>query len=209
MSSACRIRAAASRVRPGTQGYDAQAAELVARYEGISFDDGHNGIVDLVPPSPCRVLDIGAGSGRDAAWFSARGDTVTAVEPTKGMRERGQALHPSPRIEWIDDGLPDLQRLRGQTFDLVWISAVWFHLTAMERAEAMPAVAALVGDGGALMISLRHAPPAEGRRMFEVGAEDTIAQAIAAGLTCVRYINVESARVAGMRWDRLWFRRAA
>lgn len=207
MLSACRIRAGNS-VRPSTQGYHEQAAELVARYEGISFEDGHNGILDLVPPSPCRVLDIGAGSGRDAAWFAERGDSVTAVEPTAEMRERGQALHPSPRIEWIDDGLPDLQRVRGRAFDLVWISAVWFHLTSEERAEAMPVVAALVGDGGALMISLRHAPAAPGRRMFEVGAEETEALAAAAGLACVRSINVESERMPEMRWDRLWFKRA-
>ena len=186
-----------------------QAPELVARYESISFEDGNNGVLDLVPPSPCRVLDIGAGSGRDAAWFAAHGHAVTAVEPTKEMRVRGQALHVSPHIEWIDDGLPDLQRVRGRTFDLIWISAVWFHLTAAERAEAMPVVAALVGDGGALMISLRHAPPAPGRRMFEVSAEEPIAHAAAAGLTCVRNINVEPARTAGMRWDWLWFIRAA
>ena len=196
-------------MRPSTQGYDAQAPELVARYESISFEDAHDGILDLVPPSPCRVLDIGAGSGRDAAWFAARGDAVTAVEPTRGMRERGQALHASPRIEWIDDGLPELQRVRGRAFDLVWISAVWFHLTDTERAEAMPVVAALVGDGGALMISLRHAPPAPGRRMFEVDAEEPTAQAAAAGLTCVRSSSIESPREPGKRWDRLWFRRAA
>jgi SAM-dependent methyltransferase len=195
-------------VRPGTQGYDAQAPELVPRYESASFEDVHAGIVDLVPPSPCRVLDIGAGSGRDAAWFAARGDVVTAVEPTRGMRERGQAAHPSPRIEWIDDGLPDLQRVRGRTFDLVWISAVWFHLTAEERAEAMPVVAALVGDGGALMLSLRHAPPAPGRRMFEVNAEEPVAQAEATGLLCVRNVNAASRLEADKHWDRLWFRRA-
>lgn len=195
-------------MRPSTQGYAEQAPELVARYEAISFEDGHHGILDLVPPSPCRVLDIGAGSGRDAAWFAERGDRVTAVEPTAEMRERGQTLHPSPRIEWIEDGLPDLQRVRGRTFDLVWISAVWFHLTAEERAEAMRVVAALVGDGGTLMISLRHAPPAPGRRMFEVGPAETEALAAAAGLACVRSINVESERVPGMHWDRLWFKRA-
>ena len=195
-------------MRSSTQGYDAQAPELVARYESFSFEDAHAGILDLVPPAPCRVLDIGAGSGRDAAWFAARGDAVTAVEPTRGMRERGQALHASPRIEWIDDGLPELRRVRGRTFDLVWISAVWFHLTDTERAEAMPVVAALLGDGGSLMISLRHAPAAPGRRMFEVDAEEPIAQAAAAGLTCVRNSRIESPLEPGKRWDRLWFRRA-
>lgn len=50
---------------PGTAGYGAHAAALADPYESITFEEVH------------RVLDIGAGSGRDAAALAQQGHTVT------------------------------------------------------------------------------------------------------------------------------------
>jgi ubiquinone/menaquinone biosynthesis C-methylase UbiE len=43
------------------------------RYESISFADHHRLVMHLIPTAPSRVLDIGAGTGRDAAGFAALG----------------------------------------------------------------------------------------------------------------------------------------
>jgi protein-L-isoaspartate O-methyltransferase len=51
----------------------------------------------LLSDATGTVLDVGAGSGRDAAWFAARGHDVVAVEPTSAMRSEGQHRHPDPR----------------------------------------------------------------------------------------------------------------
>jgi hypothetical protein len=73
----------------------------------------------------------------------------------------------------------------------------------------MPAVASLVAPGGVLMLSLRHGPVPEGRRMFEVTAEETIALAAREGLTCL--VNAVTASTqasnANVTWSRLAFRR--
>ncbi len=173
----------------------------------MGFEGAHFRVAHLIPPAPLDVLDIGAGTGRDAAWFAARGDRVIAVEPTRELREGAMALHPDPRIAWIDDGLPDLASVRGKDFDLVWMSAVWMHFDADERARMMPGVAALVRDGGALMMSLRHGPVPEGRRMFEVSADETIALAADAGLAIVSAEDCPSPYAEGVTWSRLWFGR--
>lgn len=189
---------------PGTQGYSAEAPELLKRYERFGFVEAHHGDVDLVPPAPLDVLDIGAGTGRDAAWFAQRGDRVTAIEPTREMREGGMKLHPEPNIAWIEDNLPDLASVRGRSFDLVWLSAVWMHFDVEERARNMQSVAPLVRPGGTLMITLRHGPVPEGRRMFEVAPEETIALARTHNLTCVR--EGEFGREESYWWTRLWFK---
>jgi 2-polyprenyl-3-methyl-5-hydroxy-6-metoxy-1,4-benzoquinol methylase len=191
----------------GTQGYEQEAPELLRRYEAMSFADAHRGAVfELIPPPGIRVLDIGAGTGRDAAWFAARGDAVTAIEPTRVMREGAMMLHPEPNITWIDDSLPSLHSVREQTFDLIWMSAVWMHFDQGDRARMMPTVAALVTPGGTLMISLRHGPAPKGRQMFEVSAEETQSLARAAGLDCLRTDHIESPYTPGVSWDRLWFK---
>lgn len=172
---------------PGTDGYGAEAATLTTRYESITFEDVHRETLALIPAAPCRVLDIGAGTGRDAAALAQRGHRVTAVEPTMDLRQFGERHHASLPIEWIDDGLPDLFRLadRNGTYDLVYLTAVWMHLDAAERAAAMMRVAALLAPNGLVILSLRHGPVPPGRRMFDVSGEETIALAGLHGLVPV------------------------
>jgi DNA repair protein RadA/Sms len=77
-------------------------------YESLAFEEAHGPILDLLPATPGRVLDVGAGSGRDAAWFAYRGHAVVAVEPSDNMRRQARERHADPRIRWIDDALPGL-----------------------------------------------------------------------------------------------------
>ena len=42
----------------------------VNQYEGLAFADVHRDVLHLFPATPSRVLDIGAGTGRDAAAFA-------------------------------------------------------------------------------------------------------------------------------------------
>lgn len=191
------------------RGYPDEAPELLSRYEEMRFEGAHFAVLDLIAPSPIDVLDIGAGTGRDAAWFAARGDRVIAIEPTDAMRLGAMKLHPAPNITWIDDCLPDLLSVRGRAFDLVWMSAVWMHFDAAERASMMPVVAALVRSGGALMMSLRHGPVPEGRRMFEVSTDETITLAAGAGLTVECAKDFPSSYAEGVTWSRLWFGKAS
>ena len=160
----------------GTEGYAEEAEQLLGRYESITFEVAQGPVLHLIPAAPARILDIGVGTGRDAAALAARGHSVVAAEPTTALRLGGMALHPSPRIEWVDDSLPLLAvlRARGEAFDLAMLTAVWMHLDEEERRAAMPAVASLVRPGGTALMSLRHGPVPRGRRMFDVTAEETV-----------------------------------
>jgi SAM-dependent methyltransferase len=195
----------------GTEGYAEEAEELFRVYESFPAADAHRAVLHLIPTSPGCILDIGSGTGRDAAWFVSMGHRVVAVEPTDAMRIPAMALHPSPQIEWLNDCLPDvaLLRARGERFDVVMLSAVWMHLDAEQRGQAMPNVAALVRPGGVVIMKIRHGPVPEGRRMFEVSAEETIQLARRHGLHPVLNLwtesRQESNRLAGITWTNLAF----
>src|SRR5205823_5706745 len=111
--------AGAAAVTDSTAGYAHEAPNLLERYEKISVEDLHKPFWHLIPKTSSRFVDIGAGTGRDAAAFAAMGHQVVAVEPVDALREGAKTLHPSPRIEWLADGLPALAvlRARGETFD--------------------------------------------------------------------------------------------
>jgi SAM-dependent methyltransferase len=194
----------------GTENYADEAPELLKRYENISFADAHAPVLQLIPSAPCRILDIGAGTGRDAAGLVALGHSVVAVEPTEELRRGAMLLHPSPMIEWLDDSLPGLAavRARKEKFDLVMLTAVWMHLDDGQRQLAMPNVSTLVRNGGIVIMSLRHGPIPPGRRMFEVTAEETIAVAQHSNLFCTLNREAESSlRQPGVSWTRLAFRK--
>jgi protein-L-isoaspartate O-methyltransferase len=195
----------------GTEHYAEEAPDLLQRYETISFAETHRSVMHLLPKDPCHVLDIGAGTGRDAAGFATLGHRVVAVEPTEEMRRGAMALHPSPLIEWLDDSLPDLATVlaRDEPFDVVMLTAVWMHLDEQQRRRAMPNVAALTREGGVMIMTLRHGPVPPGRRMFEVSAEETIGLAQPLGFRCALNRQAESSlRQPGVTWTRLAFRKA-
>jgi SAM-dependent methyltransferase len=197
----------ASAVASGTEGYAEEAEALLKEYESLRFDQVHRHVSHLFPPAPAHVLEIGAGTGRDAAGFAALGYRVAAVEPTAAFRNGARRLHPSPLIEWIDDSLPDLAALRGRSFDIVMLTAVWMHLDADQRRAAMPVVAGMVAPGGKMFLTQRHGPVPPGRRMFAVSAAETVRLAAAEGLvSLVRLENQPSTRNRpGVCWDRLGF----
>jgi len=196
----------------GTEGYAEEAETLVRQYESVAFADVHRTVLSLMPPPPADVVDIGAGTGRDAAGFAALGYRVTAVEPTDALRHRAMALHDSPTIAWVDDSLPELAVVsaRGETFDIVMLTAVWMHLDEEQRRRAMPRVAALVRPGGVMMLSLRHGPVPAGRRMFDVTSQETILLAQLQGLHVIRHMKTQDSmfRRPGVTWDRLAFARS-
>ena len=162
---------------PGSNGYRENAAALAQQYESVTFEGVHRSVMHLFPVSPASVLDVGAGSGRDAAALARRGHRATAVEPTLELRREGQAIHADTGISWLDDALPDLRLIRGtgQRFDLILLTAVWMHLDEDERSRAMASIAALLAPAGMVILSLGHGPVPAGRRMFDVSAQETSA----------------------------------
>ena len=187
----------------GTEGYGETADALVKPYESVTFADVHRETLPLLPATPSRILDVGAGTGRDAAALAALGHTVVAVEPTPQLRAHGQRLHPEPTITWIDNSLPDLDKVhaRGERFDLILLTAVWMHLDPGERRRAMGRIAGLLRPGALVTLLLRHGPVPVGRRMFEVSAEETRVLAGQHGLNTIH----DSERPALLAGSAVWW----
>ena len=179
--------------------------EFTEAYEAFGFEEIHAGAMPFLPATPGTLLDVGAGSGRDAAWFAARGWEVVAVEPAAAMRDQARSLHPTPQIRWVDDRLPALAQLHrlGIAFDLVWVSAVWMHLPPEDRPRAMRKLATLLRPGGRMVLTLRHGPAPEDRAMWPVDAAEVERLALDHGLA----LRVATERVedrqgrAEVRWQ--------
>jgi SAM-dependent methyltransferase len=184
--------------------YEQHAAPLVQQYESLAFEEVHASLLELLPAPGSTILDIGAGSGRDAAWFAARGDDVVAVEPSDAMRTHARALHPSPRIHWLSDSLPELAQVRrlGLTFDFILLSAVWMHVPPALRARALRKLATLLAPNGRIAISLRLGEPDTARAMHAVSLSELTALSQQFGLRLL-HANDSEDRLgrAGVSWS--------
>lgn len=194
----------------GTAGYGPQAAALAEQYERLRFEEVHAQVLHLYPAPPCRALDIGAGSGRDAAALARRGYAVVAVEPTPELRAEAQRRHADTGVTWLDDHLPALhavQKLR-QRFGLILLTAVWMHLTPPERVNGLARLAHLLEPGGVLSLTLRHGPTPPGRRMFDVPPSEPIAQGALLGLRRLHEGRRESLQGhSGVYWSQVVLQR--
>lgn len=197
----------------GTEGYSEDAEWLIPRYESVSFPEKYRAVLYVLPTKPSMILDIGAGTGVDAAWLATNGHNVIAVEPVAAFREAGIKLHPSSKIEWLDDSLPALSKIapRKDTFDVVLVAAVWSHLAPHERVQAMSSITALLKSGAILVMSIRHGPAPANRRVFDVSSEETIELAIMNGLRVILNVQALSVqqinRQAGVTWSWLVFKK--
>ncbi len=153
------------------QFYNDNATELAQQYLSKSFDEVHQSWSQFLPSiieNPnARILDLGAGSGRDAkhlAELAAKTHNtknniqILAAEPAKELSQLGQKTTQGLNVKWLEDSLPALSNVTKQeiSFDLILLSAVWMHIPPSDRARSIRKLANLLKPGGKLVISLRH-----------------------------------------------------
>lgn len=197
----------------GIAGYSEAVDRFIVATMAVGFDRLHESFLPLLPEAPGRVVDLGAGIGRDAAELAARGYDVVAVEPLADFRGAGRRMFGAPRVRWVADSLPDLVAL-GETerhFDFALASAVWHHLSEADQRRGLHRVSELLVPGGTFAVSLRFGPAGLGRRVFPIDEQGLIDEARAAGF---RPILRESRRPsllpgkAAVTWSRLAFEKS-
>ncbi|MCX2525300.1 methyltransferase domain-containing protein [Larsenimonas rhizosphaerae] len=150
--------------------YSDNAGYYFEQYQKLDFNDVHGSWLKHLPEPNGLALDIGAGSGRDAAALAKRGWDVLAVEPAAGLREKGEAFTAGLSVQWMDDSLPALNKVRklGFKVSLILVSAVWMYLPEQEQERAFRILTELLSPGGLLVITLRHGPSSDERIFYPV-----------------------------------------
>ena len=196
----------------GLTGYSEVASRFCELSESIDFREIHGCILHLLPKPGAMVLDVGAGTGRDAAALAAMGHNVVAVEPMGQFLAEARARHPSSKIRWVSGSLPGLRELPAELhqFDFVLCHAVWQHLSNGDRTEAMARVATLLKPNGVFALGLRHGPPGAGTHYFPAGVAETVALAATANLAVELCLEDQLSALPNKTdviWTRLAFRK--
>ena len=133
--------------------YAIHVKNLVRRYESSEVPDLHTLLAKSFPPGS-RLLELGCGSGRDAAFMLANGFNVTASDGVQEMIDAAAACHPILVGRLVHIRLPrDLTPALG-VFDGVYAVATFMHLTRTDIQEVFARVCRMLVPGGRLFFSV-------------------------------------------------------
>lgn len=152
---------------PGIEYFNENAASLAQQYNALDRAKVHQDLLSHLPAGGgLRVLDIGSGSGVDAALFAERGHRVTAVEPASALMAEARKAFPHPNIQYIEDTLPALDAVQGE-FDVVLATGVVQYLAPGERERSLSRIFALVAKDG--VVGIQYPTPASRVAQFDIG----------------------------------------
>lgn len=126
--------------------------ETLAHYEAsvpyytLAFDHAHSRHLDAFLdrlPDGAQILELGCGTGRDAARMIARGFAVDATDGTRAMVAKANARHGvGARVMRFDE-------LAAQdAYDAVWAHACLFHVPRAQLLAVLAAVHRALRAGG-------------------------------------------------------------
>jgi SAM-dependent methyltransferase len=134
--------------------YSNKAEKIALRYESANSDLGIRYYLKYAFPDPCSVLDIGCGSGRDAAWLLDMGYEVFGVEPCDELRGCLFEHHPILHGRVASNSLPNLGQPFDRKFDGILCSAVLMHLPSAELFEAICSIKEVLNPNGRVLLSI-------------------------------------------------------
>lgn len=169
--------------------YSNNANHFISRFETEDLKSMKRDWHKFVPKISAIILEVGAGAGRDSAWFSEKGHEVLAVEPADELREKAAEIYKDYKsIDFVNDSLPELNQVtkRLVKYDFILLSAVWMHLKeGKEREIAFKTLSNLLKQGAKVAITLRFGKSPDEREMFPVSAKEIYTLAKKNGLSVV------------------------
>lgn len=105
-----------------------------------------------------RALDVGCGTGDNAAWLAARGARVTAFDVAPAGVEAARRRYPDADVAWAVADARRLPSAWAGAFDLVTEIYTLQTLPPEPRAEVARQLGRAVAPGGALFLLARAAP---------------------------------------------------
>ena len=132
--------------------YDAEYAKIAETYDSVEFRPVVTRVLQHAPERG-TLLDLGCGSGRDAAFYLELGYDVTALDGSRAMLGEAARRHPELADRLVHHELPAPLPFESDTFDLVISMAVIMHLKVEEVPATFGEMRRVTRPGGVVAYS--------------------------------------------------------
>ena len=182
--------------RPTIRYYQQYAEELAQRYERADVADLHRRLLDTFS-SGSKLLEVGCGSGREAAFLCAQGFEVVGIDPAPAMIDRALSLHPELEGRLFQGDLPDelpSTLLEAEHYSGIYAVASLMHLLKEQLHPTFEILHRLLKQDGRLLFSVPLSRPdldesgydEKGRYFLLLSSDEWIDRAESAGFHIVR-----------------------
>lgn len=144
--------------------YDKEAAEWSATHDQIEFWQSEVAEFQQLMPSG-RIIEIGAGGGRDARLLIAAGYDYLGTDISQPMLDEAAKRNPGAKYE--QKSIYDLD-YPAETFDGFWMSNTLHHIPKERVPEALLSVHRILRSGAIGFISVKEG---EGEKMVSEVSE--------------------------------------
>ena len=191
--------------------YNRNAAEIARDYESLDMRHTVEPVAAYFPPRG-SVLEIGCGSGRDAAYLLQRGFNVTATDGSAAMISAAASHHPELAGRLRRHMLPEPLPFDPGDFDAVISMATLMHLDRADLSSVFTEIHRVLAAHGVVGISVsterngldETGVDAKGRRFTVMPGEQWAALLEAAGFTLeAKWGNRDTTGRAGVAWTTL------
>jgi SAM-dependent methyltransferase len=137
------------------QFYDDHAASIGTRYESADVTALHRLLLRYLPEDG-RVLEIGCGSGRDAAFLAGKGFDVTATDASSTMIAAAREAHPEldGRLLYAVFPFAEPPTQMEPPYDAAVALATLMHIPEHDLFECASQLRDLLAPGATLLISV-------------------------------------------------------
>ena len=180
--------------------YNQNADAFIAGTQNADMSEQYRFFLKYLAPGG-KLLDLGCGSGRDSAYFSALGFDVTAIDGSEELCSRVKENYD------IDALCMQFEDIAFQSeFDAIWACASLLHVKKVDMPNIMEKVSTSLKSGGVLYASFKYGcnEHVSNGRFFNDYTEADIDTLLTPEnwLTLVEYWITEDVRPerAGERW---------
>lgn len=155
--------------KPAIDYFNDRADELARQYNALDRAKVHADLLSMLPEGKAlKVLDIGAGSGADAAMFADRGHDVLACEPAETLRKSGEETFKNKNIKWSSDVLPEMGAASDAVapFDVITSVGVLQYVPEENRASSLSKMFSMAAKGG--FVEVQYPTPASREHQFTI-----------------------------------------
>ena len=107
-----------------------------------------------LPLDDARVLELGAGTGKNTAYLASRASQVTALDLTPAMLDKARLAVPDSHVRFVEHDLTRTWPVAADSVDLVIANLVLEHIA--DLAPLMQEAARVLRCGGVLYLSELH-----------------------------------------------------
>lgn len=130
--------------------------DMARLYDAFNHHGEDGDFYENFTKTPCRVLDIGCGTGSVTLSLAELGHTVTGVDPADGMLQVARAKDEQGRVAWVQ--APAAEFTLPDRFDLAIMTGHVFQVF-LDDAETLAALRNIhrhMAPGGRLILESRN-----------------------------------------------------